>query len=646
MAKPKRGSGTAGQRQGGASNPDFQGTAAETPRCERSVPGRAPIKRSVAISLLSILGGGLLIRLVHFWAIARTAFPQAQVIFEQSDMHTFWRWAHTILAGDILGWDTYHPYFDWMRDMAPLETWYRWWGGKEIFQQAPLYPYFLAGLLALRRDSAAWVLLVQLLLGALQPLVLYSLARRLFSDVRIALVAALFTAVYGPFIFQQGTLLRDWLPPLLEPWAMLLLLRAQASERRRDWAMGGAALGLALLTKETILLFLPLVFLWVFWEYRRRLRKALPATAFLLGGILATVSPLLIRNALVGAPVFSLSQRAAETFIIGNVADGIPVGLPGFPPSMKGILERTDGRLPAVVRETLATYHGDWLRFVKLQVYKLRAIVDPSEVPNNFAYGYGIEISSVLRLCLGYGFLLPLGLAGLVLSVPGWRRHVLLLLYGGSMLGALMFTSVVGRYRLVLVPVLILYGASGVVCLIAAIRGRRAAHAVGYLALVAGFALVQHQVLALPGSRVKSATFQSEYMLSAKVYADAGQYDRATAEMERFEERFRKLGVMTNLAAGASLFQGDYRAMWARQLLEQGKEVEARRQIDLAAAAYASYMRLSAPNYNLGLLYLRLGEVAKARRYLESFLALEPTGPQADRVRQILSPPVLGQPVR
>ncbi len=637
MPRPKRGQVTSERWRREAAEPGFRRSTPEIPDSEKPGPDREPTNRTVALTLLGILGGGLLIRLVHFWAIARTAFPQLQIIFDESDMHTFWRWAQTILAGDILCRDTYHPYFSWMREMAPLETWYRWWGGKEIFQQAPLYPYFLAGLLALRRDSVTWVLLVQLILGALQPLVMYGLARRLFADVRIALVAALFTALYGPFIFHQGTLLRDWLPPLLEPWALLLLLRAQGGSRGRDWALAGAALGLALLTKETILLFLPLVLLWVIWEHRGALRRALPAMACLLGGILLLVSPLLVRNALVGAPVFSLSQRAAEAFIMGNVADATPVGLPGFPPSMKGILERTEGRLTAVVRETLATYQGDWLRFMQLQFYKLRAIVDPSEVPNNLAYSYGLEISPVLRLTLGYGLVLPLGLAGLALSLTEWRRHVLLLLYGSTMFGALMFSSIVARYRMVLVPVLILYGASGIVRWGRALRGRRPAPAIGYLALVAGFALAQHRLLALPEWRVESAVHLQEYNLSAKVYADAGQYDRAVAEMERLAGRAREQGVLADIVADASLRQGDFRVMWARQLLEQGKREEARRQVELTEKAYADHMLLSRPHYYLGLLYLRLGETAKARVFLTSFLMLEPVGVRADQVRQILA---------
>ena len=94
--------------------------------------------------LLAILILALAFRLVHLLAIAGTAFPKFPLVFDQSDLNTFLEWAQTILAGDWLGRNTYHPAFAWMRTIAPQETWYRWWGGQAVFQQAPFYAYWVA----------------------------------------------------------------------------------------------------------------------------------------------------------------------------------------------------------------------------------------------------------------------------------------------------------------------------------------------------------------------------------------------------------------------------------------------------------------------------------------------------------------------
>src|SRR5262249_48731303 len=119
--------------------------------------------------LLTIVIVALVVRFAHFATIAGTAFPKFPLTFDQSDMNTYWEWAHKILAGDWVGRETYHPAFNWMEGIAPQETWYRWWGGKAIFQQAPLYVYWVAAVLAVSRQSIEFISLVQLIVGAFQP---------------------------------------------------------------------------------------------------------------------------------------------------------------------------------------------------------------------------------------------------------------------------------------------------------------------------------------------------------------------------------------------------------------------------------------------------------------------------------------------
>jgi len=586
--------------------------------------------------MLGILALGCAVRLVHFWAISHTAFLKITFVSTNSDPYAFWHWAQTILAGDLLGRDTYHPYFDWMKEMAPLETWYRWWGGKEIFQQAPLYPYFVAALLAVSGKSLGFVVLAQLLLGALQPLVMFWLAKRVF-DHRVGLLAAGLTAVYGPFIFHQGALLRDWPPPLLEPLAMLVLLRARASGRVVDGLLSGALIGVATLTRETSLLLVPMAILWFVLEERGAWRRtAVPAAVLILGFSFA-LSPLLARNYLVGAPLLALSNRAGENLIEGNAADTFPVGL-HHPLSMKGILERSDGRLTSVIRETLGTYNGDWLGFVRMQLWKLRGLVDPLEVPNNLGFAYGLEISPILRFMLGYGLIFPLGATGFLLCLKAWRHHLLLLLYGLFTVGGLLTTIIMARLRLVLVPILIVYAGAGLVWLYEAGRRRQTAQMMTYLGLLVGIGVVQHVIL--PFRELRDMPYymihHSDYYFAAKIYAEEGRPDRAVAELERLQVKARQRPSFARQLYETTLEEGTYRAQWAEQLIKKGDREEARRQVGLAQAAFANHVILSAPYFMLGSLYLKLQEPAKAKALFERFLELEPGGPMSDAARRLL----------
>jgi tetratricopeptide (TPR) repeat protein len=587
--------------------------------------------------LLAILALALVVRFTHFLTIAGTAFPKFPLVFDQSDLNTYWEWAQAIRAGDWLGRATYHPAFDWMKAIAPQEVWYRWWGGEGIFQQAPLYAYGVAALLTVSRGSLEFVTVMQLVLGAFQPLVMFWLGRRLF-DSRVGLVAAALTTVYGPFIFYQSVLLRDWLPPILEPLVLVALLRARARGRLVDWGLAGAALGLALVAKETLQLFVPLAFLWLALEHRDAKQRVATSCAAVFVGLLLVLSPLVARNALVGAPPFAFSNRAAEGLIEGNAADGFPIGLTD-PPSMKGILERSDGRLEGVIREILGTYHGDWLKLARLELFKLRAVADPLEVPNNVDFYYGRQISPTLRLTLTYGTILPLGLTGFLLSLQIWRRHLLLILYALSTLTGLMSTIILARFRMVLVTILIVYAAVGLVWLFEAMRARWLTVPITYGSLLAGFALLVHLVLPIPSLREKPAfaIYPPDYLVAAHIYAHEGQFDRALAEIERLEARAAERPSFAELAREAWLYDGDYRTLWANQLLSHGRPDEAKRQAERVERQYASHPELSYPFYNLGFLNLKLGEPAKARAYFERFLAREPAGAQAENVRHALA---------
>jgi 4-amino-4-deoxy-L-arabinose transferase-like glycosyltransferase len=614
---------------------------------ERSKPGsrsgpaltaRKPVRVEINTVLAIILVSGLLVRLVHFWSISHTPFTRFPLVIKATDLYANWEWAQTILAGDLLGRETYHPYFDWMRNIAPVEQWYQWWGGKEIFQQAPLYAYWAAGLLAASINSLNFVLFVQLLVGSLQPLIMFLLGRRFFDEFSGLLAAAL-TAFYGPFVFHQGVLLRDWLPPLLDALGLLLLLRARSRGRGLDYLLAGAVLGTALLTKETVLLFLPLVLLWLAWEERFAFSRFLPPAVFLLGGVLLAVSPLLIRNALVGAPLLALSNRAAESIIEGNAADILPIGM-NPPPSMKGILERSGGKLVPVIHETLQTYRGDWLKFAEQQILKVRALIDSREVPNNTSFYYGLEISPILSFTLRYAIIFPLALTGAIFAVFHRRASLLLVLYGIATLAGLLAAPVMARYRLMLVPVLILYAAAGLAWLVESFRKTKFLAALGYLSAVL-FLVAAQYVVRVPYARNSAADLLVhgglEYYFSAVVYAEDHQFEKSIAEMQRLEERALETPNPALYSNKARYQQGNFYVKWAEALLKDGDRVGAKEKANQAESAFVPFFHLTEPNVTMGVLYYDLEEREKARGFLNRALLINFEGPDAETAKKYLA---------
>ena len=584
-------------------------------------------RRRVVFLLLGIVLAGLVLRLIHFWALRDSAIPFRH-LFVTTDDNVYYQWARTILAGDWLGRATYHPYFDGLRAIAPLETWYRWWGGKEVFQQAPLYPYIFAAMLAVTRHDFPAILLIQLLLGALQPVVMYLLAKRLWN-YRVGLIAALITALYGPFVFYQGVFLRDWLAPILEPLALLAVVKASQQDSPGRWIVAGAALGVALLARETVQLLILLVLSWVVISRRKDPGSAVRISGWLIAGLLLALSPLIVRNVVVGAPAFALSNRAAEGIIEGWAADWFPVGLVQAPPSMKEILVASDGHLPGVIWGTIQTYRGDWVHLLEQVVTKLRGISDPFEFPNNISLYYGMEVSPVLRYMLGYWFVFPLGVAGLLMSLKNWRDHALGMLYVVATVGGLLASIILSRYRLELVAALILYAAVFVGQLLDAARQKHV-RLVVVGGVLAGVTILVQQVVLPLGPEVKDLASSFDHMTSASVYANVRQFDRAVSELDRGLQK----------TAEYPYFSEPDTLMWYRhyyrayQLLEEGDAEEARREAEFSRETLVPRDYTLLP---MAQLYLRLQDFARARELLQAVVDLDPNSPFAVKATRLLA---------
>ena len=586
--------------------------------------------------LCLILAVGFLVRLVNLWVISQTAFIEFPMVNDQTDMYAFWEWAKTILAGDWLGRNPYHPYFDWMQTVAPPEYWVRWRGGKEVFHQAPFYPYFIAGLLKLS-NSLGFVLFVQILIGSLQPLIMFLLARRFF-DERAGLIAAALTAVYGPFAFYQATLLRDWLIPVLESLIVLMALCARDTSRMGPWLLTGCMMAIAALTKESTLLLSLVVTLWLLFHSGWPDRQVLRLVGLLIAGFLLCVSPLLVRNALLGLTPYVISGQGAGSVFIGLLADADPVGIGQLPEDAREIALKADGRLLVLVREAMKSYHGDYGDLVLHQFLKIRGLVDAYEPPNNVSYYYGRDISPLLRFTFDYRLLWPLGLAGLLLSFKHRPAHRMLHLYALVAFMVQMVTVILSRFRLGLVPVLILGAAYLFGRAIHLCRERQWGRFTAMWCAVLLLAVIQFTWAARydPSSTPSKYWEWADYRVAARTYASHNRFDLATSELERFRNRIRHSPDDAQVFSVATAEEGDYHIMWARELADQDRLREARLQTLAAEAVYSEQILLHYPLYNLGTMYLRLGEHETGKRFLKQFVEVEPENPQAEKARLLL----------
>jgi 4-amino-4-deoxy-L-arabinose transferase-like glycosyltransferase len=479
-----------------------------------------------------VLTVALGVRLVNVAEMSRLPMAEYQFRATEADMYFAYEWSGRILRGDLLGREPVHQYTMWMRELAPLETWERWWGGANMFDQAPLYAYTLAAFRFLAGDHFWPIALCQAALGVANVALVYLLAARLFGGA-VPVVAGLGAALYGPFLLHETLLLRDTLGTTV---SLLLLwwLAGCRDSSALPWLVAGWLFAVALLAREVTLVFAPFVALWIMGRFRRDARALATVVLSFVAGLALGLAPLVGRNVAVGAPPLSLSTSGIVTFVNGNAVDSAGFGWK-LSAATRSILEQANGHLGTAMRLTLATYHGDWRQFLALQILKLRAIFASYEATDNINWYYFADHLPFLRFSLHFEHVLALAVIGLWLDRRNATRHQILWLFLVAALCSLMYSTVVGRYRLPGTAVLLIYAAVAVDW-----AGRRIAEREWRalaLAGVAGAGIMLASASLLRSTELRTRYPPSEYSANARLYYERGQIDEACGELRRGLEK-------------------------------------------------------------------------------------------------------------
>ena len=198
-----------------------------------------------------------------------------------------------------------------------------WLGrGQEPFWQPPLYPYLL-GLFRLffGGDSFFYaVRLFQALAGAGTCLLAWHLGGRLFHP-GVGLAAGAAAAVYGPLIYFDGEILPASLATFLDLAGLALLLRCLRRPTAPGFLGAGALFGLASLTVPTVLGFAAGAAVFILVKAKRGATLSAPRLAFpaaFVLGVLLPILPVAVRNAAIGGDAVLISYNAGVNFYVGN----------------------------------------------------------------------------------------------------------------------------------------------------------------------------------------------------------------------------------------------------------------------------------------------------------------------------------------
>ncbi|MBP7830349.1 MAG: tetratricopeptide repeat protein [Kiritimatiellae bacterium] len=414
----------------------------------------------------------------------------------------------------------------------------------------PGYPFFLAAVYRVLGTDYLVPRLVQAALGVLNAWLAFLLARRWFG-APAGVLAAAFLALHAGLVYFEAELLEPVLLVTLSLLTVLALGAGLGGRARLRALAAGLLLGLYALVRPNGLLFAPAVVGWLFWLARRaktpRAWRA-PALAFVLG-LGAAIFPAALRNVVTAGDAVAISSNAGINLYIGNhpQATGVVTFyLPGLGvfgtsfdyPAIARAVEARVGRplkdsgvSRYFTREALKFIRQQPGAFLRLLGRKALLFWGPVELGHNKEDYYERKFSPVLRwLPNSFPLLLALGGVGLIL----WRRRaappdtfaalVLMLLYVGAIFFSHLPFFVAGRYRLPVVPFLLILGAAGVARLAQLWReGRRGPAA---RAAAAGAAIYVLAAINYTGYRPNLAKWYYEQFIAS---SRAGRAEEAQA---------------------------------------------------------------------------------------------------------------------
>jgi tetratricopeptide (TPR) repeat protein len=429
---------------------------AQSPAGVRQVASRlakdtpANVER-LGIAALLIFGIALLVRVVHVWQIQSSPVSG-------------------LLMGDARSYDA------WARQIAGED-----WLGKDVFYQAPLYPYFLAVLYQLFDGSLLAVRLCQAVIGAASCALLAGAGCRLFSR-RVGIVAGLIMACYAPAVFLDGSIQKSVLDAFFLCWMLYLIGGLLDKPRPTPWVWLGLATGCLTLTRENAAVLVVVFLVWLMLHGRRTAWHRPAFAGLFLCGLAVVILPVAVRNWVVGGEFHLTTSQFGPNFYIGNSerADGtyVPLCVGRGNAQFESqdatkLAEQASGRdlTPGEVSdfwsrraiEYIATHPADWLGLMARKLALTWNAVEIADSEDEYTYaGWSIPLKATHCVC-HFGLVAPLAILGIILTWPQRNRVWVLYLILASFTATIVLFYVLGRYRHPLAPVLVLFAAAGLV---------------------------------------------------------------------------------------------------------------------------------------------------------------------------------------
>jgi 4-amino-4-deoxy-L-arabinose transferase-like glycosyltransferase len=361
-----------------------------------------------------------------------------------------------------------------------------WWPATKAGTQTAHWSYVYLGFLAMIYKIAganplAARLLQAVVVGLLQPYLAFLIGRRVFNNL-VGLVSAGLTAIYGYFIYYAAALMTEafyivaillslYLGILITDWAKEITTRPGFRQIMKWGFYLGMALGVVVLLRQLFLLFIPLLFVWIWWRAGRKTLGVLGVSGLIL---VILMLPFTIFNYSRFNRFVLLNTNAGFAFFWGNhpiygtkfepiLPDEMGSYQELIPKELKGLNEAAlDQKL---LKRGMQFVLDDPVRYIRLSL---------SRIPPYIKFWPSSESSLVSNLVRvgSFGIMLPFIVYGLIVSIiqrkkPFFKQPLSLLYLFAIVYASIhILTWTLIRYRLPIDAVFVIFAGLGIVDLI------------------------------------------------------------------------------------------------------------------------------------------------------------------------------------
>lgn len=368
-----------------------------------------------------------------------------------------------------------------------------WWpatrAGEPTAHWSFLYTLFLVATYALFGIQPVAARIIQaVIVGVLHPFLVYKIGSELV-DRKTGIIAAGITAVYAYFIYYSAVLMTEpfYITTILAAIYLAIQMTSPGlATRRKFWlAVGlGAVLGLTVLLRQLIIIFIPFMLIWVAWrEWKRRWWVLIGELILPAAVVGLMILPFTLYNYQRFNQFVLLNTNSGYAFFFGNHpiygTHFVPILTPEMgtyhdliPTELLSLDEAAMDK--ALMKQAVSFILADPLRYLLLSL---------SRIPIYFQFWPSSSsglVSNLTRVA-SFGLFLPFMLVGLGrwvitggfrrISNPSWLLLLFMLFYAGIHI----LTWALIRYRLPIDAILIIFASIAVQDLYSFIRNKRLA---------------------------------------------------------------------------------------------------------------------------------------------------------------------------